>query len=228
MPHIGCITVCVRFDDYLEHTLARYVETFDAVAVVTTPEDEATQALCARFPSVQVVRSTRARDRGEAFNLPALINDGYRALAPTAWAVKMDPDILLPANARQVMDAALDDPELLWGSRRYFCETIEIMDRFVATGDYGVLEPPYETTADVLGFLQLFHVASSAMRGRDAPYEEARFEGPSRTNDRLFSERWGDRRRWLDFDVVHLGLDAIGTNWKGRKAPSFRRGAAPG
>jgi len=217
---IDAFTVCIRFDDYLEHTLARMVSTFDRVAVVTTREDTATRALCTKHGAIEVL-SDRMHDRGEVFNLAALANDGYRALQPSEWACKIDPDILLPAGAREKM--ALDDPEILWGTARYFCETPAVLERFNATDDYGLLEPPYESSADVLGFVQLFHVGSQAMAGRALPYEEERFEGPSRSNDRLFSMMWSDdRRRKLPFDVVHLGLDAIGTNWKGRKAPSFR------
>ena len=224
MEVLECVTVSVGFDDYLGLTLDRLLETFDRVAVVTVEEDAATRRLVERRGALEVL-STRARHAGEAFNLPALINDGVAALAPTGWIAKIDPDIFLPAGAREALGGVLDDREVLWGSRRYFAETKPIFERFVATGDYGLLEAPYEDhEVDVLGFFQLCHVGSRslALAERGTFYDEDRYEGPSRTNDRLLSGRFavGSRRR-TPFDVVHLGLDAIGTNWKGRRAPRF-------
>lgn len=224
MSKIDCVAVCVHFDDYLALTLDRLVSTFDRVAVVTVEEDAATRRL-AETHGAQVVLSQRKNYLQEAFNLPALINDGVAALSPQAWICKVDTDIYLPADARAQLDAALDDPDLLWGSRRYFCETAEIFRRFEQTSDYGLLEPPYEDhDPDVLGFLQLAHVNSTHLdlAGRGTFYVEDRYEGPSRTNDRLLSGAYPEaQRRRTPFDVVHLGLDAIGTNWKGRKAPRF-------
>lgn len=224
MGKIDCVTVCIRFDDYLGLTLDRYVETFDRVAVVTAEEDEATQRL-AESKGATVVLSERQNHLGESFNLPALINDGVKALDPQEWIVKIDPDIYLPADARAHLDTCLDDPELLWGSRRYFCETAKIFQRYVASGDEGLLEPPYEDAdPDVLGFFQLAHAKAAHLdlAARGTFYVEDRYEGPSRTNDRLLSGRYPvEQRRRTPFDVVHLGLDAIGTNWKGRKAPRF-------
>jgi hypothetical protein len=224
MSKIDCVTVSIGFDDYLSLTLPRMVETFDRVAVVTEAADLATQRV-AEGLGAQVVCSTRKQHAGEVFNLPALINDGVRALAPEAWIVKMDPDIFLLRGARAALDGSLHDPELVWGSRRYFCETLADFRRFEQSEDLSRLEPPYEDhDPDVLGFFQLAHAGSRHLdlSGRGTFYEEGRYEGPSRTNDRLLSGRYPPaQRRRTPFDVVHLGLDAIGTNWKGRKAPRF-------
>ncbi len=224
MSKIDCVTVCVDFDDYLALTLGRMVQTFDRVAVVTVQADTATQQLAERH-GAQVVLSDRQHHLQEAFNLPALINDGVNALSPPEWICKIDTDIYLPENARAQLDAALDDPELLWGTRRHFCETAKIFRNFEETSDYNLLEPPYEDNdPDVLGFFQLAHVRSQHldMVRRGTFYAEDRYEGPSRTNDRILSGAYpAAQRRRTPFDVVHLGLDAIGTNWKGRKAPRF-------
>lgn len=224
MSKIDCVTVCVRFDDYLALTLDRLLATFDRVAVVTVDEDEATRRLVDER-GAELVLSERVQHMGERFNLPALINDGVAALSPSEWICKIDPDIYLPADARAKLDEVLGDPELLWGSRRYFCETVDVFRRFEETGDYGLLEPPYEDgDPDVLGFMQIAHARARhlELEGRGTFYVEDRYEGPSRTNDRLLSGAYPlENRRRTPFDVVHLGLDAIGTNWKGRKAPRF-------
>lgn len=219
---IDCITVCVDYDDFLEFTLGRYMGTFDEVVVVTTASDRRTIALCERA-GARWVLSERVRFRGLEFNLPALINDGYAALAPEGWVCKLDPDIHLPENARSGLESCLDDPDELWGSRRYFCASRRRFEEFTRAEDYALLEPPYESGEDVLGFLQLFHARSSHLAGCRVPYEEEQYAPPSRTNDRLFSALWPpEQRRRLPFDVVHLGLDAIGTNWNGRRSPRFR------
>jgi len=219
---IDCIAVCIDYDDFLELTLDRYQQTFDEVVVVSSASDRRTLALCAHA-GVRCVLSERARFRGLDFNLPALVNDGYAALKPEDWVCKLDPDIHLPENARSLLESCLDDPDPLWGSRRYFCASRGRFDEFAQAGDYGLLEPPYEAGEEILGFLQLFNVRSAYLAGRSVPYEEERYAPPSRTNDRLFNALWPlEQRRRLPFDVVHLGLDAIGTNWKGRRSPRFR------
>ena len=220
-PRIDAIVVCIHYDDFLALTLERTLATFERVVVVSAAHDEATRALCTRA-GVRCVLSERAQFRGLAFNLPALINDGYRALAPAGWVCKLDPDIHLPENAAAALAASLDDPELLWGSRRYFCASKARFEAFEQTRDPALLEPPYELGDDVLGFLQLWNVRASALADRSLPYEEASYAPPSHTNDRLFSALWpASQRRRLPFDVVHLGLDAIGKNWKGRRSARF-------
>jgi hypothetical protein len=219
---ITAFTVCIGYDDFLALTLERYQHTFDDLVVVTCASDRPTIELCARS-RVRCVESTRRHWDGLDFNLPALANDGYAELRPTGWVCKIDPDIHLPADARSLLADCLDDPDTLWGSRRYFCDSPRTFEAFVQDCDYGLLEPPYgEGGADVLGFLQLFHVRSRYLAGRNAPYEENWYSPPSHTNDRLFSSLWPvERRRRLPFDVVHLGLDAIGTNWRGRQSPRW-------
>jgi hypothetical protein len=220
-PRIDCITVCIDYDDFLSLTVDRYRETFDEVVVVTAASDQKTIAVCAEA-GVRCVLSARGQFRGLDFNLPALVNDGFAALRPGDWVCKIDPDIHLPADARFHLESSLNDPDPLWGSRRYYCDSRRRFDSFSSSEDYGLLEPPFETTEDVLGFLQLFNVRSRFLDARRVPYEEERYALPSQTNDRLFSALWPpDQRRWLPFDVVHLGLDAIGTNWKGRRSPRF-------
>jgi glycosyltransferase involved in cell wall biosynthesis len=220
-PRIDCIAVSIDYDDFLALTIERYRQTFDEVVVVTTASDRSTIAIC-EASGVRCALSTRAQFGGLEFNLPALINDGYAALQPSDWVCKIDPDIQLPADARALLESCLDDPDTLWGSRRYYCDSKRRFDQFARSGDYGLLEPPYETGEDVLGFLQLFNARSRYLGGRPVPYEEGHYAPPSLTNDRLFSSRWPpERRRQLPFDVVHLGLDAIGTNWKGRRSPRF-------
>jgi glycosyltransferase involved in cell wall biosynthesis len=219
---IDCIAVCIDYDDVLALTIDRYRQTFDEIVVVTTASDQRTIALCEQA-AVRCVLSTRVHHRGIDFNLPALINDGYAALEPTDWVCKIDPDIHLPADARSQLERCLTDPDVLWGSRRYFCDTRGRFEEFSMNGDLGLLEPPYdEAGEDVVGFLQLFNARSRYLAGRRTPYEEEHYAPPSLTNDRLFSGLWPrERRSWLPFDVVHLGMDAIGTNWKGRKSPRF-------
>jgi len=224
MTKIDCVTVSIGFDDYLSLTLPYMMHCFDRVAVVTEAADEATCKVAEEAGAV-VVRSERKQFAGEPFNLPALINDGVAALGPTEWIAKIDSDIYLPWSARTKLETCLDDPDVLWGSRRYFCETIAAFRHFDQHQKYELLEPPYEDEdPDVLGFFQLAHVGSKYLdyAGRGTFYVEDRYEGPSRTNDRLLSGFYPkEKRRRTPFDVVHLGLDAIGTNWKGRKAPRF-------
>jgi len=110
----------------------------------------------------------------------------------------------------------------LWGADRYFCESIDHLEAFISTNNFDHLEPPYEEGDDVLGFLQLFHASSTYLGNIERPYEEEYYIGPSHTNDRIMCRQWPlEQRNKLPFSVIHLGLEAVGTNWKGRKSNRF-------
>lgn len=218
---IEAVVVCVEYADFLALTLPRMLACFDEVAVVSVADDHETTALCEGL-GARLVQSTRRNFMGLKFNLPALINDGFAALSAEEWLVKIDADIYLPPGFAEVMRATMGDPEVLYGAQRYFAEDRATLSRFVGDGDWSALEPPYEPSDAALGFFQGFHAKTPRLAGRPTRYEEQRYVGPSQTNDRLFRAAFADRGvTILPAPVVHLGIDAIGTNWRGRTSPRF-------
>ncbi|PRQ02408.1 hypothetical protein ENSA5_23350 [Enhygromyxa salina] len=215
------VVVCVDYADFLGLTLPRMLACFDELAVVTVGEDEQTQAL-ARSHGARLVVSPRRNFKGLAFNLPALLNDGFAALRKSGWLVKLDADIYLPPGFERSMRETMTDPDKLYGAQRFFAEDRASFTRFCEQGDWDLLEPPYESLDAALGFFQGFHAETPHLAGRPTYYEEQRYVGPSQTNDRLFRAAFPEQGvRVLSDPVVHLGLDAIGTNWRGRVSPRF-------
>lgn len=214
------VLVCIQYADFLALTLPSIVATFDRVVVVTEESDTRTLSLCDKLGAIAVC-SARRNFRGLSFNLPALVNDGIRALERNGFICKLDSDIFLPEGIRRILRASLVDKSCLYGARRWFCEDYATFCEYQRTGDISLLEPPYEGEGNVLGFLQCFHASSPHLRNGPF-YEEERYEAPSLTNDRLFREQFPQSAwRILSSDVVHLGLDPIGTNWNGRRSPPF-------
>jgi hypothetical protein len=214
------VSVCIDYDDFLSLSIESHLRFFDHYTVVTTAEDKATLALCGKF-GVEPVISTRKNLNDLDFNLPALINDGLRHLSSTHWTCKIDSDIFLPDGFILEAQGATLDPNLIYGARRAFCETKTLFEKYKKTGDFEILEPPYEDTDTAYGFFQLFHPSAEAFRLTGPFYDEVNYHPPSYTNDRELCSRFEGKVGTFSSPVVHLGLEAIGTNWFGRKAPPF-------
>lgn len=215
------VVVCVDYADFLGLTLPRMLACFDGVTVVTVAQDEETQTLVHEHHA-RLVISSRRNFMGLNFNLPALLNDGFAASHKRGWLVKLDADIYLPSGFDRVMRETMTDPDKLYGAQRYFAEDRATFLRFCEQEDWSLLEPPYESTDAALGFFQGFHAETPHLAGRPTYYEEQRYVGPSQTNDRLFRAAFPEEGVGvLANPVVHLGLDAIGTNWKGRVSARF-------
>ena len=221
MTKISAVTVCINYDDFLVHCIDNYIAAFDELIVVTESEDLKTRKLCEKF-GVRIVESKSKQYNGEPFNLPALLNDGFATIESPEWLCKIDPDIYIPKTAVSRFRQSFGAFDEIWGASRYFCEDTAQLESFIETNDFEVLEPPYEEGDDVLGFLQVFHASSAFLPNSNRPYEQEFHVGPSRTNDRLFCRQWPvEKRKRFPFDVIHLGLEAIGSNWKGRKSGRF-------
>jgi hypothetical protein len=214
------IAVCVDYDDFLSLAIESHIRLFDRYTVVTTPEDLKTQSLCQKH-GVRTVLSKRKNLNDLDFNLPALINDGLKDLGSDTWTCKIDSDIYLPAEFIEEARSAPLDREWIYGARRAFCEKVGIFRSYLETRNFDLLEPPFEDTETAYGFFQLFHPEARALQSTGAFYDEVNYHPPSYTNDRDFSGRFEGRVSALSSPVVHLGLEAIGTNWFGRKAPPF-------
>ena len=223
---ISAVVTCLNYGDYLAHTVESLKEFADELMIVTSPDDIETTRVCLQHKLTPLV--TRAfQQYGGPFNKGAAINEGLGWLKREDWLLIVDADILIPSTLRPFLESHPLDPTRLYGVDRKNClgydsflrcreseawDTLPLMRRVTISGGF---PPP--------GYFQLFH-SSMIPHG---PWYEDTYRYADRT-DMTFARRF-DRREYLPAWVVHLdaGTNHVGgTNWRGRKSPSFGSGTS--
>lgn len=218
---ITAVLICIDYYDFFFNAAPTLVNTFDRVVVVTEEGQGKVLDICQQY-GFEIVISKLRNYRGLKFNHPALLNDGIIQKNIEGWICKIDSDIYFPKGMKNVLRTEVVDIDTIYFTNRYFCETPKILKDYELTNDLSLLEPPYETSDEPLGFVQLFNRNSRYLKNREFPYEQEYYAPPSLTNDRIFSQQWPVHlRTMLSMNVIHLGLEAIGTNWFGRKSEKF-------
>jgi len=225
--NISGLTVCVDYAPLLARSLPLWQAGCDALVVVTSPGDQATQTLCAdhRVTSYQTDAFWR---EGAQFNKAAAMVEALGCVRPHAalfapgeawfgawqdWLLFFDADVVPPANWRALIRQAKPLVGNLYGARRL----TEHGDR-VPDGELG-------------GFFQLFHADDPCAQRRPLLDTRWRHAGGY---DSEFEFRWPPhlRRRIPGLDLVHHGEP--GRNWCGvgneaaMRALMHRRAAMPG
>jgi hypothetical protein len=191
---IHALTVCVDYADYLESSLEGWLSGLDSLRVVTSSRDTRTQKLC-RDAGIQLHITDVFYERGASFNKWAALSEAVDAMAWQDWILLIDADVRLPGGWRDLVNAVVLQPGLLYGAKR-----------FLENGDlvYDADRMP--------GYFNLFHNSDANAQRR--PLFETHWTHAGR-GDCEFHSRWPvDRRVWLPFGVTHLGEP--NTNWWGR------------
>lgn len=198
---LSCVVVSVGYGDDLAETLPRNIGLFDEMAVVTSSEDERTQALAKEHGATLVI-SDRCFEDEHAFNKGRMLNDGVAALKDPDWIVFTDADIILAPQTRELFFAHSWNPGCLYFTGR--------KDRTPVAGqnDKVNMEPN--------GYFQLFHPKATAIRERWPKLLCEEFCSAGGV-DSWFWQQW--RRDNLiaipDFAVEHLSSRTLGQNWNG-------------
>jgi hypothetical protein len=122
---IVAITTSVNYADYLQHCLHSLAHVVDSAIVVTKAHDA----------SFEVARSCGAtpmlfdgwHDRDAVFNKAGAVRfaqEGVHAARPDAWYLVVDADIVMPPNAREVIERHATNAEALYGASRADFHTI--------------------------------------------------------------------------------------------------------
>jgi len=185
------LTVCVNYADVLAKGLATWARTLDSLIVVTTPDDHATHALCAKH-SVATYRTVAFHERGARFNKGLAIAEAYKRFPALDWMLFFDADIEPPSNWRSVAERKVELGRLHGATRRN------------ANGSP-------ENDPDIAGFFHLCHVSDPNMQFDPIVdthwYHAANY-------DTTFQNRWPKVRRvFLPIEVIHHGEP--GKNWCG-------------
>lgn len=221
---LEAVLVCQNYDDYLAITLPLNKVHFDKMIVVTSKDDVKTQKVCkdngfstwpTAFTPYEYVISEKFQLNGP-FNMGAATNDGFDKLERKDWILRLDADIVLPENFRELLESKQLDKEAMYVASRAMCKDFEDWEKLLDTGK-GV---HIESTLLGSGYFQLFHVSSEALDNR-WPYYSNSFPTAADV-DWDFKQRWPEKSKIdLGVPVIHLGVSNV--NWSGRRTAPFEK-----
>lgn len=204
------ITVCVNYTDYLSHTIESVLATVDEHHIITSPQDIETINFCSdksvklkkyygfhkRAPNMLPARFNKAgaiRElQSELYLKHGLCYLGEESESDT-WFLLIDADILLPDNARKVIEDQAKNMHTLYGAKRVDYATREQFLRGVGTS----------YRHDYAGYFQLYN----------RPFHYPDYSSNCGRCDVIFYKQFR-KRKVLDMTVSHLGQDHV--NWNGR------------
>jgi len=227
------VTVCVRYGDYLRHTLPLFKSHFNRSVVVTSLGDTETRNLC-HYYNVECV-ATDEMITDQVVNKGVAINIGLEKLCFREWAVHLDADMVLPPKTRSILETLPLNEQFIYGIDRMMCPSYEAWENFLArpvpqhdlayvyVGPFplGIRLNRREIGGYVpLGYFQMFHREASCFRAYPTKSESAA------VSDMLFAARWPRTHRHLIPELIGIHLateDAgeMGVNWHGRKTRRF-------
>jgi hypothetical protein len=238
---IEAITTCVGYADFLVATVPENLPLLDELVVITSPEDQETQAVCRRH-SVHCVLSEEHKRNGGGFNKGRLINRGLDQIGGHDWVLHLDADIVLPRKFRQLIQWAHPDPAGLYGFDRQNLvgfDRWQKLKQYAGGWDNHAHESGHWFHPELpmgsrwvsslhgfvpIGFAQLWHGCASVRNGyhvRRYPTEH----GDAARTDVQFALQWDRRHRHLIPEIIVLHLESesagLGANWKGRTTKPF-------
>ncbi len=231
---IEAVITCVNYGDYLAWTLPANRQHFNRLVVVTRPDDELTQLVCAYY-HVECYPTYNWYHNGDAFNKARGINYGLSQLEKDGWVVQLDADIFLPPRARTFLQRISLDPGSIYGLDRMECKTFADWIKFLSApplqheGEIFVHPRPFPLAVRIarldrdgyvpIGFFQLWHPRGSQV------WIYPEHHTTAARSDMLFALQWPREKRHLLPEIIAIHLESecveMGANWKGRKTRPF-------
>ena len=203
MPEIRGITIACGewYASTLETCLWRNMRHFSECWVVTSPQDEAVQAVATRIPGAKLCVTDAMYQHGAMFNKGLAFEVGFEAMGRDGWICIHDADVIFP----DVLPVDIAIPTRLYGCHRRICR-----DPGEWTPDAPWSQWPRARDNAPIGFFQFFHASAIAHK---RPWYDVSFAHAG-GGDAAFMQHWS-RNDWivLPFDVLHLG--PIDLNWMG-------------
>jgi len=210
---IDGLVACVDYALELKLSMYLWEKNLDSVTVVTMQHDIHTRHVARpqRRPADIRTHITDAFHRnGAMFNKAAAMQEAIIEAHPWRdWVLLFDADIIPPVDLRERLEAADLEPGYLYGAKRHQAHPNQWEgdpERFPILND-----------REIPGYFQLFHVTDPAVADRAHVLPTQYYHAGN--YDSEFQNRWGhgsamDRKRWLDFHVLHIG--SPGKHWCGR------------
>jgi hypothetical protein len=195
------ITTSVNYGDYLPnllHTLAPVVDS----AVVVTAENDASIEIAKRYNATPLV-FPGWHDYGASLNKSGAVRAAQEmvyGVEPEAWYLVIDADIVLPDNAREIIERQATDQSALYGASRVDFHTPIAMREGKPTKIY---------ESQFAGFFQLYR--------RQLLYPK--WSRSAEACDLQFATQFTSCVM-LPLTVGHCGEEAV--NWEGRRSPLWR------
>lgn len=222
-PHrLACVVVCVGYHDKLSHTLPRNLGQVHEMIVVTTPDDNLTQAVVKLYPDVKLVLSSRCYEGGDAFNKGKMLNDGLKAIDNPDWVVLTDADVFLPNGLNAFMKGHAINPGCLYGVERYDLEAHEEAG-FLEHGRHPTRQTHGHLSREPNGYFQLFNRRALAIRDR-WPNVMAETFCSAGGVDSWFMQQFPVAKRVMleGMPAVHIAHgEDLGANWNGQWADFY-------
>jgi hypothetical protein len=212
------VVVCVDCCDWLADVLRCNSPQLDRTVVVTTPDDQRTQAI-ALEAGVDLVVSDVCHKGGDAFNKGRMLNVGLAALQPRDWVLFFDADVLLPPNWGQWLRARVLNPGVLYYARRL--HALDDGQWSAALADWGSVQQLKirDRAADLLpfGYHQLWNARAAAIAGR-APLVSEVFPTAAAVDFHWY-RLWEESKRVRlpdELSIVHHWHGPFASRWHNR------------
>jgi hypothetical protein len=203
MTAVRGITVSVGYGDLLAITLPRNMRHLVECLVVTSPEDERTQAVARSIPGVRLHVTDAHRRHGARFNKGLCMQEGFDVLGRDGWILIHDADCLFPER----LSLNRLNPEVLYGARRLI---LPDPSQWRADLDWSTCEVSRDGAP--IGFFQLFRADAPTVRDKPVWYDVS--FGHAGGCDAFFLSLWPQPNvALLPLTVLHLGR--VDYNWFG-------------
>lgn len=232
---LEAVTVCINYSDFLKFTLPNNKQYFDKYVIVTTSDDIKTQELC-KEQGVECVLIKKEHST-ELDNKGVAINKGLEVLKKDGWILHLDADIWLPPLTRTILSKFSLQPDCIYGTDRFMCESFEDWIEFLDKEEYKDIhhEWVYLNTSKFrigkrmiqyydegywpIGFFQLWNPKGSGIFSY--PNDKIGYD----RDDVLHMKKWRQGKRIFipDFIPIHLSSEKHekGQNWQGRSTRTF-------
>ena len=189
---ISGLTTCVgeKYARYLEKSLPIWLDTLDALTIVTDIETRICFPMEQRCDVAWVHRTDVFTAHGASFNKGAALSSGFATIKEPAWILNFDADVLPPADWRVKVEKNLTVGRLFGCSHRY--------------REDGTLIPDADFP-NIWGFFHIWHVEDPHSWRRPAFEVDV---GHAGNYDHSFMRQWPEKERtdfWPELRIVHQG-----------------------
>lgn len=214
---ITFLCVCVNYSDYLEETLKHNSYIFDQIHIVTTPSDQKTKEVSAKYINTNILETEVFYNNNCAFNKGAGLSFGLQNIKNSGWLLIGDADCIYPSNLKDLIVNL--DINCIYGMRREIVNSPVVLHD-ILSGKYKPKPRLEKAMHYTPGYFQLINTSAEKFINKEIKYPE--FPTAQRV-DRWFAKYnfVHNERKIIDNGfVIHLGPTTI--NWSGRKSETWK------
>lgn len=243
---LQCITVSVKYADFLIHTLEENAKLFDKWIIVTDTKDQETKNLCSNYKNIQCIQTDVFYENGAKFKKFAGVNEGLKYVDKDAWVLFLDSDIVLHSQTKRILENVNLDPTFIYGIDRVNCVGRQAWDDYKKARDLVIHNWLLTDAGFKLGSRLVHYYGYEGGDGKFAGWNpigffqlahRSSFDSYPQNSvgadhcDLVFARQWPRNRRMLIPEIMAIHLESNflvrGTNWYGRLSLPFTLEAKP-